>query len=133
MTQRASKVGLNTKTRMLLAVLVCVAGLSSLNDTTAAQQTVANPNQNASAGAAALPESSGKDLVIRVCSQCHNLERIAGRRRTARQWKAMAELMAARSTTPPTPPQLQTVVGYLQQHLSRPETREERSEERRVG
>ena len=37
----------------------------------------------------------------------------------------MAELMAARSTTPPTPPQLQTIVGYLQQHLSRPETREE--------
>jgi mono/diheme cytochrome c family protein len=122
MAQRA-KVWLNRRARMLLVMLVSAGGLGSL--IAVAQQPVANQNRNALPGAAALTEAAGKDVVIQVCSQCHNLERIAGLRRTARQWKAMAELMAARSVSPPTAPQLQTVVDYLQQHLSRPETREE--------
>jgi hypothetical protein len=87
------------------------------------QGTAQNPNRLA--GASALPEGSGKDIVIQVCGQCHNLERIASLKRTTRQWKAMAELMSARSTNPPAASQLQTIVNYLQQHLSRQETPEE--------
>jgi hypothetical protein len=122
MAQRGSS-GIRPGTRpAVLALIIALVGLVHMRGI-AAQEPVPNANRNA--GAAALPEASGKDVVIRVCTQCHNLERIASPRRTARQWKAMAELMAARSTKPPSAPESQSIVSYLQQHLARPETREE--------
>src|SRR5262245_4088215 len=94
---------------MTIGVLVCLAALAGPCNTAAQEQ---NANRNSSAGASALPEAAGKDVVVRVCSQCHNLERIANTKRTARQWKAMAELMAARSTTPPSAAELRGVIDY---------------------
>src|SRR5262245_50258176 len=102
------------------AVFGCLVVLLQI----AAQEPPLNSNRNALA-AAALPDGLGKDVVIGGCSQCHSVERITSVKRTARQWKAMAELMAARSPMPPSASQLQAVVDYLQQHLSRPETRQE--------
>jgi hypothetical protein len=91
----------------------------------AAQEPAQNPGRTVPAGAASLPEAAGKDVVVRVCSQCHNLERVANLKRTTRQWKALAESMTARSATPPSAPQLQTIIDYLQRQLSRPETPQE--------
>src|SRR5436190_1741627 len=81
MAQRAPKVWLSMKTPLLLAALVGFAGLGLLD--IAAQDRVLNSAGNVVAGAAALPESPGKDQVVRVCSQCHNLERIANPGRTS--------------------------------------------------
>jgi len=46
-------------------------------------------------------------------------------KRTARQWKALAELMASRIRGDPAPADVAQVVGYLQRNLARPETADE--------
>ena len=46
-------------------------------------------------------------------------------KRTARQWKALAELMASRMHNDPTPADVAQVVDYLQRNLARPETADE--------
>ena len=43
-----------------------------------------------------LPDASGKEELGKVCSRCHNLERIANQRRTERQWEAIVPFMLGR-------------------------------------
>ena len=43
-----------------------------------------------------LPDAPGRDVVERVCSNCHELETVTGARRTRIAWQRMVEDMAAR-------------------------------------
>ena len=56
-----------------------------------------DPNpKSARMGLERLPNATGREDVGAVCSRCHNIERIAEQRRTARQWRAMVPLMTDR-------------------------------------
>jgi hypothetical protein len=80
---------------------------------------------NLKAGVERLPEGAGKDALARLCTQCHSAEQIVNTRRTARQWKALAELMSSRMRRDPAPADVVQVIDYLQRNLARPETAEE--------
>jgi hypothetical protein len=80
---------------------------------------------NLRAGIERLPEGTGKDTLARLCTQCHSVEQIVNTKRTARQWKALAELMASRMRQDPAPADVAQVVEYLQRNLARPETADE--------
>ena len=43
-----------------------------------------------------LPDGAGKDLVMKVCTVCHELTRITSKRRTKVQWNETVDKMAAR-------------------------------------
>ena len=50
----------------------------------------------ASVRAQDLPDGAGKDLVMKVCTACHELTRITSKRRTKEQWNDTVDKMAAR-------------------------------------
>ena len=43
-----------------------------------------------------LPDGAGKELVMNVCTQCHDLARIISKRRTKEEWSDTVDKMAAR-------------------------------------
>jgi len=40
-----------------------------------------------------LPEGTGKDLVIKVCTSCHGAENFTDKRNTKEDWKAVVQTM----------------------------------------
>lgn len=85
-----------------------------------------DPNpKSARIGLERLPNATGREDVGAVCSRCHNIERIAEQRRTARQWRAMVPLMTDRlgnAADAPSEQDVRAVAAYLSDHWSRPET-----------
>jgi mono/diheme cytochrome c family protein len=43
-----------------------------------------------------LPDGAGKATVERVCSQCHGLENVVKKHKTAKEWSAVIDDMATR-------------------------------------
>ena len=82
-----------------------------------------DPNpRSARVGIERLPEASGKEELGKVCSRCHNIERIANQRRTERQWEAIVPFMLGRLERAPDAADVRAATAYLTEHWSRPET-----------
>src|ERR1019366_8899096 len=48
---------------------------------------------SASLSAQSLPEGAGKEVLGQVCTDCHDLERVASQRRSAAAWQATVDRM----------------------------------------
>jgi mono/diheme cytochrome c family protein len=61
-----------------------------------------------------LPPGDGRDLTIRVCSQCHEPEKAADQQLDAAGWKDLVDQMAAKGAEA-TDAELDQIVRYLAQ------------------
>ena len=71
-----------------------------------------------SARAQDLPDGAGKDLVLRVCTQCHETTRIASKRQTKNEWNATVDKMAARGARA-SDEEFETIVDYLTKYFGK--------------
>jgi len=60
----------------------------------------------------ALPPGDGRDLMIRVCSQCHSPDVAADQQLDQAGWKTLVEQMASRGASA-TEEEFDQIVGYL--------------------
>jgi hypothetical protein len=65
-----------------------------------------------------LPNGVGKDLVIRVCTQCHDLARVASQKRTKEQWNDTVDKMAVRGARA-SDEEFETIVTYLTKYFGK--------------
>ena len=63
-----------------------------------------------------LPDGKGKDEVIKVCGNCHEVERSAAMRLSREGWQAMIDDMKARGATG-TDAEFAEVLDYLSTHF----------------
>ena len=78
----------------------------------------------ASVQAQDLPDGIGKDLVMKVCTQCHDLGRITSKKRTKEEWNDTVDKMAARGAKA-SDEEFDTIVTYLAKYFGKdqpPET-----------
>jgi cytochrome c5 len=66
----------------------------------------------ASVQAQDLPEGAGRDLVVKVCTVCHEVTRITSKKRTKEEWSDTVDKMAARGAKA-TDEEFETIVTYL--------------------
>ena len=59
-----------------------------------------------------LPAGEGRDVMIRVCSQCHEPEMAAGQQFDAAGWKSLVDQMASKGATA-TDDEFDQIVRYL--------------------
>ena len=65
-----------------------------------------------------LPDGAGKDLVMNVCSQCHDLARITSQKRTKAEWNDTVDKMAARGAKA-SDEEFETIVTYLTKNFGK--------------
>jgi len=65
-----------------------------------------------------LPDGVGKDLVMNVCTQCHELARITSKRRTKEEWNDTVDKMAARGAKA-SDEEFETIVAYLTKNFGK--------------
>jgi mono/diheme cytochrome c family protein len=70
----------------------------------------------ASVRAQDLPDGAGKDLVMKVCTACHELTRITSKKRTKEEWSATVDTMAARGAKA-SDEEFDTIVTYLARYF----------------
>jgi cytochrome c5 len=63
-------------------------------------------------GKVTLPNGPGKELVENRCTTCHDLERVAGVKRSKRDWPKVVANMVERGALA-TPEETQSIAGYL--------------------
>jgi cytochrome c5 len=71
-----------------------------------------------SAQAQDLPEGVGKDLVAKVCTQCHDLARIVSKHRSKEEWNDTVDKMAVRGAKA-SDEEFETIVAYLAKYFSK--------------
>jgi cytochrome c5 len=59
-----------------------------------------------------LPPGEGRDVMIRVCSQCHEAEKVVGQENDERGWKEVVDQMASNGAQA-TDEEFVTIVKYL--------------------
>ncbi len=64
-----------------------------------------------------LPDGAAKILVLGSCARCHGLDRVAGAKRSPREWDHIVERMAFYGA-PLDEGQRKTVVAYLTEHYA---------------
>ena len=67
-----------------------------------------------------LEEGEGRDLVVKKCTVCHDLERIPARRRDRLGWEDVVDSMKSRGADI-TAEERQTIVDYLTAHYGIPD------------
>ena len=72
----------------------------------------------ASVQAQDLPDGVGKELVMNVCTQCHDLVRITSKRRTKEEWSDTVDKMAARGAKA-SDEEFETIVNYLAKYFGK--------------
>jgi hypothetical protein len=72
----------------------------------------------ASAHAQDLPDGAGKDLVMNVCTQCHDLARITSKNRTKEEWNDTVDKMAMRGAKA-SDEEFETIVTYLAKYFGK--------------
>ena len=72
----------------------------------------------ASVQAQDLPDGVGKELVMTVCTQCHDLERVVSKRKTKQEWNDLVDMMAARGAKA-TDEEFDTIVNYLTKYFGK--------------
>ena len=65
-----------------------------------------------------LPDGVGKNLVMNVCTVCHDLARITSKRRTREEWNDTVDKMAGRGAMA-TDEQFETIVTYLTKYFGK--------------
>ena len=90
------------RARVSVSTLVLMSGL------TAWAQTSSRPTDEHEA----LPPGPGRDLMIRVCSQCHSPEVVAGQQLDLAGWKSVVDQMAAKGAAA-TDEEFEEIVQYL--------------------
>ncbi len=91
---------------LLLAASVCLAASAALAQTPA-------PAAPAAAGSfPALPPGPGRDVMVSVCSNCHNPELASTQAHDAAGWRDLLTEMQGNGANF-TPAQADTIVGYL--------------------
>ena len=59
-----------------------------------------------------LPDGEGRETVIRICGDCHGVEKISSPRRSRAEWQELVEEMAARNGVA-TADEIHTIVRYV--------------------
>ncbi len=72
----------------------------------------------ASVQAQDLPDGAGKDLVMKVCTVCHELTRITSKKRTKEEWSDTVDKMAARGAMA-SDEEFETIVNYLAKYFGK--------------
>jgi hypothetical protein len=72
----------------------------------------------ASVQAQDLPDGVGKDLVIRVCTACHDAARITSKRWTKEEWNDTVDKMATRGAMA-SDEEFETIVTYLTKYFGK--------------
>jgi cytochrome c5 len=72
----------------------------------------------ASAPAQDLPDGPGKDLVMKVCTVCHELTRITSKKRTKEEWSDTVDKMAMRGAMA-TDEEFEMIVAYLAKNFGK--------------
>jgi cytochrome c5 len=65
-----------------------------------------------------LPDGAGKDLVMNVCTVCHDATRIISKKRTKEEWSDTVDKMAARGARA-SDEEFETIVTYLAKYLGK--------------
>jgi len=63
-----------------------------------------------------LPEGAGKELVMSVCTACHELTRIVSKKRTKEEWSDTVDKMAMRGAKA-TDEEFDKIVAYLTKYF----------------
>lgn len=72
----------------------------------------------ASVHAQDLPDGAGKDLVVKVCTPCHDSARISSRKQTKEEWNGTVDKMAARGAKA-SDEEFETIVSYLTKYFGK--------------
>ena len=72
----------------------------------------------ASVQAQDLPDGAGKDLVMNVCTQCHEVTRITSKKKTKDEWNDTVDKMAARGAKA-SDEEFETIVTYLTKYFGK--------------
>ena len=72
----------------------------------------------ASVQAQDLPDGVGKDLVMNVCTQCHEVTRITSKKKTKEEWNDTVDKMAARGARA-SDEEFETIVTYLAKYFGK--------------
>jgi competence protein ComEA len=65
-----------------------------------------------------LPDGAGKDLVMNVCTACHELARITSKKKTKDEWNDTVDKMAARGAKA-SDEEFETIVNYLTKYFGK--------------
>jgi competence protein ComEA len=72
----------------------------------------------ASVQAQDLPDGAGKDLVMNVCTVCHEVTRITSKKKTKEEWNDTVDKMAARGARA-SDAEFETIVAYLTKYFGK--------------
>src|SRR2546423_1288106 len=72
----------------------------------------------ASVQAQDLPDGVGKELVMNVCTQCHDLARITSKKRSKEEWNDTVDKMAVRGAKA-SDQEFETIVTYLAKYFGK--------------
>ena len=72
----------------------------------------------ASVQAQDLPNGAGKELVMNVCTVCHDATRIISKKRTKEEWSDTVDKMAARGAKA-SDEEFETIVTYLAKYFGK--------------
>lgn len=67
-----------------------------------------------------LPDGAGKDLVMNVCTVCHELGRITSKKRTKEEWNDTVDKMA-KNGAKATDEEFDKIVAYLAKYFGKDE------------
>ena len=73
-----------------------------------------------------LPDGAGKDLVMNVCTVCHELTRITSKKKTKDEWNDTVDKMAARGAKA-SDEEFDTIVNYLTKYFGKDQASEKSS------
>jgi competence protein ComEA len=94
---------------MLAGAFVLMFGLTASTQAPSGQ---AGPSSGQTDEHPKLPPGEGRDVMIRVCGQCHSPDSAADQDLDAKGWKGLVDDMAAKGADA-TDEQLQQIVAYL--------------------
>ncbi|MDR3698327.1 MAG: helix-hairpin-helix domain-containing protein [Candidatus Sulfopaludibacter sp.] len=66
-----------------------------------------------------LPEGKGKDVFLKMCSNCHGLEQVTSVKNSKMQWTYVVDDMVSRGAEG-TDEEVNAVIGYLAQNFGKP-------------
>jgi hypothetical protein len=65
-----------------------------------------------------LPDGAGKDLVMNVCTVCHEASRFTSKKKTKEEWNDTVDKMAARGAKA-SDQEFETIVAYLAKYFGK--------------
>jgi hypothetical protein len=66
-----------------------------------------------------LPAGDGRETVITRCAQCHDVQTVTAKRRSAEEWRAQIDRMRQQYHVTLEPTAIDRIVTYLSQHFGK--------------